>query len=968
KIPNQVTQIDGYAFDNCTKLSSVTLSKSLSNFGAGVFKNCECLTEITIPKSLTTAKSGVNHSDGVFTGTSLKSVYFEDGVTEIPEWLFAGCTSLEEIEIPDTVTVIESGAFYKAEGLKRVKLSSNLKSIEGNSTYTYNGAFNGCKSLAGIELPDSLEKIGGGAFANCLSLESLLIPEYVSVINNETFMNCSSLKGIVLPENLLSVGEKAFYECESLAEINLPKKVSKVGKYCCAENKAMVKVRISSEVPVTVGYYAFQNCTSLKNVVFSNYVTSIGSYCFDGDTELTEVNLGMGITEIPQNAFSNCNTLESIIIPYYVTSIGKNAFANDPKLSSITVLPTVTSIDSTAFSYSDSRLTMYGVKGSYAETFCTNNPGKAVFAEKSVNATKVEFDADSISIPSGSSIVPPLTIEPADCTDNITWVSADESIVKVTNGLAKGVKAGTTKLTVTVADPVTGVGKKASINVTVTQGVTGITLNKTKLELDGGEVYKLVATVKPTNADDKRIAWESSDQDIATVDEEGNVTAIGKGSCTITVTALDGSEKTATCTVTVKTNLIVVSSAADLQSEHPYPINASDIWMYKDERMNGMVVTFSEETMLETDSTDCIVIMDASRKQIGKYSADQLSGKSVEVPGNTVYIQLLSDGFQSGDYGFAVTDIRAKGTASPTPTPTKTVTPTPTPTGGANPTPTPTGGAKPTPTGGANPTPTPTPGPDGPDPYVDAPTIQLAAKAKYNVAELMAPQIPEGKQIAKYKVDSKKIASVSKKGILTAKKAGTVIVTAFEKTGKKSYEPIAYATVTVVKPEFKFTNKDLTYTGATVDANDFISNLPQGATISWSVPPKKTAIATVDSSSGVITAGVKNGTVKVSCEISEGGYSVKYSADIKVKIPKPAATLNIKDGKTKKLTLKNVSKYTEVEWSSPSQAIIIQSTSKNYIVKLTALSTLDPEAAAAPIPITAVVDGKEYVTYVTIKQ
>ncbi len=255
----------------------------------------------------------------------------------------------------------------------------------------------------------------------------------------------------------------------------------------------------------------------------------------------------------------------------------------------------------------------------------------------------------------------------------------------------------------------------------------------------------------------------------------------------------------------------------------------------------------------------------------------------------------------------------------------------------------------------------------GPNPSVDIPIIELAAKAKYNIAELMAPQIPEGKKIDKYKVDNKKIVLVNKKGIVTAKKSGTVLITAFEKTGKKSYEPIAYVTINVVKPEFKFTDKDLTYTGASVDANDFISNLPQGATVSWSVPAKKNAIAAVDGN-GIITAGTKNGTVKVSCEISEGGYSVKYSANIKVKIPKPASTLQIKDGKTKKLTLKNVSKYTAVEWSSSSEAISIQSTGKSYEVKLTALSTLDPEAAKAAITITAVVDGKEYTTNVTIKQ
>jgi len=96
--------------------------------------------------------------------------------------------------------------------------------------------------------------------------------------------------------------------------------------------------------------------------------------------------------------------------------------------------------------------------------------------------------------------------------------------------------------------------------VTQVVPVTGVTLNKTTLGLvAGGDTATLVATVAPDNATDKTVTWESSDPNVATV-ENGVVTPIAAGEATITVTTVDGN-KTATCTVTVT----------------PAPVDATDI-------------------------------------------------------------------------------------------------------------------------------------------------------------------------------------------------------------------------------------------------------------------------------------------------------------------------------------------------------------------------------------------------------
>lgn len=81
--------------------------------------------------------------------------------------------------------------------------------------------------------------------------------------------------------------------------------------------------------------------------------------------------------------------------------------------------------------------------------------------------------------------------------------------------------------------------------------VTGVTLDKQTLELYTGDSQPLTATVQPANATNKNVTWSSDNETVATVDANGNVTAVAAGTATITVTTADGSH-TATCKVTVK--------------------------------------------------------------------------------------------------------------------------------------------------------------------------------------------------------------------------------------------------------------------------------------------------------------------------------------------------------------------------------------------------------------------------------
>ena len=90
--------------------------------------------------------------------------------------------------------------------------------------------------------------------------------------------------------------------------------------------------------------------------------------------------------------------------------------------------------------------------------------------------------------------------------------------------------------------------------------VTGISLNNSNLSLYTGKTATLTATVTPENATNKAVTWKSSDDTIATVDNNGKVTAVKEGTATITATATDGSGVYATCTVTVNQSTYSISA------------------------------------------------------------------------------------------------------------------------------------------------------------------------------------------------------------------------------------------------------------------------------------------------------------------------------------------------------------------------------------------------------------------------
>lgn len=130
----------------------------------------------------------------------------------------------------------------------------------------------------------------------------------------------------------------------------------------------------------------------------------------------------------------------------------------------------------------------------------------------------------------------------------ISWTSSDESVATVSGGSVHALKAGTATITA-MTEGVSGTARVTVKSKSIP--VSGVNLSDSSIELVEGDSKQLSATVSPDNATDKSVSWKSADPSIATVDNNGKVTAVATGETTITVTTTDGG-RTASCTITVK--------------------------------------------------------------------------------------------------------------------------------------------------------------------------------------------------------------------------------------------------------------------------------------------------------------------------------------------------------------------------------------------------------------------------------
>lgn len=202
-------------------------------------------------------------------------------------------------------------------------------------------AFNGCKNLANITLPNSVVAVAQYTFQNCNNLKVVKylgnIDEWLQIDFAGFYTNYS---------NPLSYGADLYINNEKLKQLNVSTTIKKNAFQGC---KSLENINIR-EGASYIGENAFKGCTNLLSATIGNSVTNIGNNAFYGCSGLTNIILSNSLTTINDSTFLSCNNLTSITIPNSVTKINVSAFNTCRKLVDITIGSGVTSISSNAFS------------------------------------------------------------------------------------------------------------------------------------------------------------------------------------------------------------------------------------------------------------------------------------------------------------------------------------------------------------------------------------------------------------------------------------------------------------------------------------------------------------------------------------------------------------------------------------------------------------------------------------------
>ena len=213
-IPDGVTSIADSAFEGSVGLKSITIPKGVIRIDSGAFEGCSELERLTVLSG-----NKMYHSDGnclIETATKIlvqgcknSKIPADGSVTYVGNNAFEGCKGLKNIIIPNGVTGIGDLAFSCCDGLISAILPRSITTI-GVS------AFAGCGGLTSITLPEGITIIGSGAFSSCNGLTGIIIPSSVTKIGGWAFFGCNGLTGIIIPKSVVEIGTNVFDDCSKV--------------------------------------------------------------------------------------------------------------------------------------------------------------------------------------------------------------------------------------------------------------------------------------------------------------------------------------------------------------------------------------------------------------------------------------------------------------------------------------------------------------------------------------------------------------------------------------------------------------------------------------------------------------------------------------------------------------------------------------------------------------------------------
>ena len=590
-MPNGVVSIGSRAFRG-TSLKKIDFPATLVMVGDGAFSDCGALEYINVDAQNPSYAS----KDGILYDKSYENLLLApknisgtvtamESVKTLREGAFSDCTRLEKVILPGALERIEDFCFYNCSNLNNVEIGDNVTYIGQNAfigTAIFrnqndenweNGMFYiGEYLINALDSPDSYgtqamnstyvtvrpgtRLIAEGCFA-FTNIEHVSLPDSVQYINQFAFSQCESLKSIRMSKDIRVIDDYAFADCRSLHSINLP------------------------QADVVINW-AFGGCLNLEYAVIHNpqssYCDNVGLKC-----------LKIGQANVNHYGLFNSNEIEIVInnsevtqaetaaqyfkeVYTYAENLGESTDCNGTiyykdewhlatfYADDIIVTMDPMTVGEVVQAPADTLVAEFLRPG--AEFLGWDINGDGIVDELPVTLTE-DLEAHAVvKIPVTALEMdePAVTMEVADektlsvsyvpgyfnVGGELTWTSADETIATVDEtGKVMALSEGEVTITATLKE---NAEVSASCTITVVPLQPGIRLAETEGSLNVGETFTLEPRYVLLDEVMDTLAFVSSDETVATVDQTGSITAIAPGTAEITISC---GEYSAVYTVTV---------------------------------------------------------------------------------------------------------------------------------------------------------------------------------------------------------------------------------------------------------------------------------------------------------------------------------------------------------------------------------------------------------------------------------
>ena len=417
RVPIVIDTIGESAFENCTRITSVSIPGNVSTIAKKAFYNCSLMQTVTFEGTEESAPLSIGEQ-AFYRCSLLTEVELSENITAIAAHAFGhsrsditmkvtvkgDCAGFEtnaflspgnyscvtELYLGAKVQNIEIAGVFGTR-LSTVVIDSNNPYLATENNVVYDAAFETLLYYPGTKagpfsIPEGVKTISANVFKG-KQLSSIHIPASVTYIGEYAFASVSNLEEIIIDDGdeALVIGKGAFTRSGGLADkdliLNLPSRVTEIGEGAFANTVFYGLVIAEGDKPLTIGDYAFKKYNTDNNLDISIYAAKEISLSLG---KLTELTIPSRVTTIGYEAFAGVFKYVNrftpdmanidLVIPEGVTEIANYAFASNYMLKTVSLPSTLTKFG--AYNSSDeltSVLVFDNCKGLQSVTVASGN-------------------------------------------------------------------------------------------------------------------------------------------------------------------------------------------------------------------------------------------------------------------------------------------------------------------------------------------------------------------------------------------------------------------------------------------------------------------------------------------------------------------------------------------------------------------------------------------------------------------